>query len=422
MRLFGYDIGFRVRKEARAASTVCKPDGDLFEVGRSTLAGINVSEKNVLSIPAVWTAVNTVSRTLASLPFGLYEKTDDGSKEATGHPCHYVTKHEPAPMTTGYNFRRALFARACLGDVTAEVRRNGIGRPTGFRIMADCRPVFNQEGDLYYLETTPQGKQKVYMPYEVLHLKALTLDGMVAEDLIGTHKDTFALSLAATQYGGAFFGNGAHVSGVISSPNGLDTDQIRKLREGWDAKYSGVRKTGKTAVLDNGMTYDKIGLTPEEAMLTETRTFQVRETARIFGMPLHLFQDLGDTTFNNIESMGIQFVNLCLRPWAVEYEQEMWMKTLTENERRADRLFYRMNLNGLLRGDTKTRAEYYRTLANLRVLNPNEIREMENMNRREGGDEYMMQTNMMPESEMDNDGGQEDTNSAPEAAPAKKQA
>lgn len=395
------------------------------------MSGIRVNRQNVLEITAVYSAVQTIGRTMASLPFALYQKTDRGSEEAKRHPCYYVTRHEPAPYTTGFSFRQAMFARACLGDAIALIERNGVGRPKKFTILDNCTPTILEDGrQVYVLSDLRTGQfQSVLYPWEVIHLKPLTLDGFKGVDVVDTHAETFGISLAATRYGGSFFGNGAHVSGVIETPNSLGPDGLKKLREQWNARYSGVSKTGTTAVLDNGMSYKKVGMTPNEAGMNETRTFQVRETARIFGMPLHLFQDLGDTTFNNVESMSTQFVTLCLRPWAVQTEQEFAMKTLTESERMSGDYFYHFNLEGLLRGDTKTRGDFYTKLRNIGVMNANEIREKENLNRREdpGGDTYFEPMNMQgPDNSNNNDApaegdsGEPATDTPAAAAPVTK--
>lgn len=424
MRLWKWNIDFsRADKDSEKRSTgntdVKRLLPELF--GGTSLSGVNVTKKSVLSIPSVWSAVSTVSKTMASLPFALYQRTPNGMEPAYRHPCYHVTKNEPAPWMTGYKFRQALFARACLGDAIAEVVRNGIGRPKEFRILDNCVPMQLKDGSLVYSDWHEVYGYRVLFPYEVIHITPLTLDGMFGEDVVSTHRETFGTSMAATQYGAAFFGNGAHVSGVIEAPDSLDMTMIEKLRKSWNDRYAGVRKAGNTAVLDAGMKYNKIGSTPAEAGLTEIRTFQVRESARIFGVPLHLFADLGDTTFNNVETMSSQFVTLCLRPWSVQTEQELGLKTLTESERISEDYFYRFNLNGLLRGDTKTRSQFYKDLAGIGVLSPNDIRELEDLNAREGGDVYFMPMNMMgadPNAQQDPAANpQTDPSQQPDAAP-----
>jgi HK97 family phage portal protein len=149
------------------------------------------------------------------------------------------------------------------------------------------------------------------------------------------------------------------------------------------------------------MEFKRIGLTPEEAMLNESRNFQVNETARIFGIPAHLLQQLDRATFNNIETMNTQFVTLCLIPWAVQVEQEFRVKLLTKAEKMADTLFWRFRLNGLLRGDTESRAAFYTSGIQNGWLTPNDVRSLEDMNLLEGGDRAYIQQNMMPIDSVD---------------------
>jgi len=360
-----------------------------------SLAGVSVTRQTALSIPAVWGAVDVVSKTLASLPFDLYQKTPDGARIASSHPNYYITKHEPSPYITGFNFRRALFASACFGDAFARIYRNGVGRVTRLvNLDSECvTPYITQDGDpLYYVNF--HGKSEVLRPYDILHIKGLTLDGLIGENVVDCHKETFGVAIAATKFGAGFFGNGANVAAVVESGPGFTPDQVKRMEEVFNQRYAGPNNAGKTPWLDSGSKYVKVGLNPAEAAMNDTRTFQRREVATVFGIPLHLIQDLGDTTFNNVETMSTQFVTLCLRPWSVQTEQEFAVKTLTEQEKRAMEYFYRINLNGLLRGDTTARKELYKSGIETGWLMRNEARALEDLNAIEGLDKPMFPANM----------------------------
>jgi HK97 family phage portal protein len=209
------------------------------------------------------------------------------------------------------------------------------------------------------------------------------------------------MAIAANEWGGAFFGNGAHLGGVIKYPGALDLEQEKRLIARFNRNSTGPANVGKYKVLDAGMDIVPHTLDPEKAMLNETRTFQVNEATRIFGIPAHLVQQLDRATFNNIESMNVQFVTLCLRPWAVQAEQEHMRKLLSYNEKQSGQYFIRMNLDGLLRGDTQSRAQYYNTMFNIGALSSNDIRALENLNKREGGDEYFVPLNMVSNDKED---------------------
>jgi len=414
---------WRGKKPAEMRAAPCGPVGSvtgldsLFGDNVGNLAGVQVSNETILGIPAVWTAADTTARVLASLPFCLYRRTENGSEPAENHPVFFCTAEEPYPNMTAYRFRYALFFRACFGDSFAVIGRNGVGRAVSFR-LADLMPFEMSNGEWVYIENAGAGHAfRAWLPGDVLHVPGVSVNGWESKDVARVHRETFAVAIASTQYGSAFFGNGAHISGVIESPVPLSKEQIQRLREGWHAKYGSVRNTGSTAVLDEGKKYSKIGLTPEEAQMTDTRQFQVRDVARIFGMPLHLFQDLGDTTFNNVESLATQFVTLYLRSYCVKTEQEFALKTLTRDERTGRKYFFKFNMNALLRGDTKTRGIFYTQMFNIGAMNPNEIRELEDMNMRDGGDEFFTPLNMNgSNSDAASGDGTQDT-APPEATP-----
>ena len=428
MRFFGYDINFSRSKEQRSSNSEINALLSMYGYTDSDAYQGPMSRERALSIPAVWAAVNTVSRVLASLPFDLYEKTPEGAMAATRHPNYYITKHETSDYVSGYTFRQAMFADSCFGNAYARIYRNGNGRPSMLqRLNPDYVYVVNDDAGRWGYQVTTgrinpnlQGKNtqsELLLPFEVIHLKGITMDGLRGEEITEMFRDTFGISIASTNFENSFYRNSASVGGILTSPNQLSPEARKTLREQFNAKYAGTKNTGGTAVLDNGITYQKITLTPSEATTTQTQTFQVRQYARIFGMPLHLFQDLGDTTFNNVESLSTQFVTLCLRPFAVQAEQEFFIKTLTKDEKTQGRYFYRINLNGLLRGDTKTRADLYASgIANGWLLR-NEARELEDFNTIEGLEKPLFPMNMavvaadgMPETMPDPNAPQGQTN------------
>ena len=404
MQIFGFDISMkrlRPAEEAEERTTACAPkSSDMIwdDDGLRSKAGVSVSVERALSVPGVWAAVKTISETLASLPFGIYQRTEEGSKLATNHSIYNLLTLEPSELYSAYDFRRALFAKACFGNAFARIYRNGVGRPIELRIINDAKvtPFLTKEGTLrYMLEPNNNAVREVLLPMEVLHIKGFTLDGIAGADVIRTHRETMGMAIAANEWGGAFFGNGAHLGGIIEYAGSLDKEQEKRLYSRFNRNAVGPSNVGKWKVLDAGMKATPHQLDPEKAMLNETRTFQVDESARIFGIPAHLVGQLDRATFNNIETMNVQFVTLSLRPWAVQVEQEFTRKLLSTREKATGNYFMRMNLDGLLRGDTKSRAAYYNTLFNIGAMSPNDVRELENLNRRKGGDEYFTPLNMV---------------------------
>lgn len=376
----------------------CSPTdiwGFPFDIGGS--GGEYVSMSGALSVPAVWDAVKKVSETLASLPLDLFLKTDGGSQPAKDHPVRYIVRTEPFPNTTSYDFRRALFARACFGDAFAKIHRNGIGRPVKLELMKGMvRVVETDSGQAAYVWNWTRGNssgQEVLLAQEVLHVKGFSLDTLKGMDVSVAHKDTLGFAVSANRYGNAFFSNFAGIDKAIVYPQVLTKQQLEQAQKAMSAS-AGIKKVGGIKILDGGVKIENMGLNPEESLLNESRAFQVNEVARVFGVPVHLLQNMDRATFNNIEMMTTLFVTLCLRPWAVQAEQEMAMKLLTRSEKESEDLFFRHNFEGLLRGDTAARASFYASGILNGWLLRNEVRGLENLNTIEGLDKPLVPVNM----------------------------
>lgn len=365
------------------------------DFGNQSTAGVSVTRESALSVPAIWAAVDTISKTLASLPFSLFSSTPDGSAPAKSHPA-YAVINEPSEYHTSYTFRYALFSQACFGDAFAKIHRNGIGRAAELELLqTENVTVYQRDtGEYYYIVRRQIGNrysEEAIKWENMIHVKGLTLNGIMGEDVTRTQRDSIGTSIAAEQYGNYFFANGANPSGALVYPQELKKDQKdyaeRKIAE----KHGGIRKSGKIMILDAGVKYEKMSLNPQEASMNETRNFQVNQASRIFGVPVPLLAQMDKATLNNMETMGIQFVTLCLRPWAVQVEQEFARKLLTRNERISESYFFRFNFAGLLRGDTKARAEYYKAAlggpsTGIGWMSVNEVRELENLDKVEDGD------------------------------------
>jgi len=398
--------GFSKPEEQRDISlaNITPTDAWAAMLGHSGGFPTSVTMKTALSVPAVWAAVKVISDTLASLPLDLFKKTDSGSEPATAHPVRYLIRTEPSDYITTYDFRRALFARACFGDAFARIHRNGIGRPVKLELMTGGVYVSQSDSGtpVYVWEWSKGNKsgRETLLPFEVLHIKGFTLDAMTGLDVSVLHRETLGFAISANEYGNRFFSNNAGVDKVVTYPFALTTAQQAQLATKIEAK-SGVAKVGGTMVLDAGMDMKRIGLSPEEAMLNDSRTFQVNEVSRVFGVPVHLLNNMDRATFNNIEMMTTLFVTLCLRPWAVQFEQEMLVKLLTRDEKQSDNYFFRHNFEGLLRGDTAARASFYASGILNGWMTRNEVREKENMNIIKGLDDPLVPVNM---SIIDEDG------------------
>ena len=222
----------------------------------------------------------------------------------------------------------------------------------------------------------------------MLHFKIMTQDGMIGVSPIDTCANSISWGLGLENYGNSYFQNGAKVSGVLQTDRALSTEAIDRLRNSFDMNYSNIGDANKTLILEEGLKFNTISLSNEASQFLSSRQFSVEEIARIFNIPPHLLRDLTKSSFNNIQEQSREFVQYSLMPYLTMIEQEMTSKLFKKNE--IGKLFIEFNTNALLRGNPKERAEYYRTMLNIGAMSINEIRQKENMNRVEDGDNLFM--------------------------------
>lgn len=396
---------------------------DIDTYGNSN-SGVQVDELRAMQTSAVYACVKILAETIASLPLHLYKKGKNGKKElAEQHPLFSCLYEMPNEETTSFEFREMMMSSVLLwGNAYARIIRKQ-GHVTQLWFLKPQNMVVErdtQTGKIKYTYTDDITNQTyVYNPRQVFHLKGLSYDGVKGISPIGQAREAVGLAIATEQYGAKFFGNGARPGGVLEHPGILkDPD---KLRESWNKVYQGTRNSHKVAVLEEGMKYHTIGIAPEDAQFLETRKYQVNEICRIFRVPPHLVGDLEKATFSNIEHQSIEFVQHTIRPWLVRWEQAISRLLLDESERLL--YFAKFNVDGLLRGDYKSRMEGYAIGRQNGWLSTNDIRELEDLPEvpeEQGGNDYLVNGNMIPISiarqqkiEGGNDGkGQEGTPNA----------
>ena len=376
-----------------------------FYMGGSN-AGKRVTERSAMQMTAVYSCVRILAEAVAGLPLHFYKYKDDGSKEkALDNSLYHLLHDEPNPEMSSFVFRETLMTHLLLwGNAYAQIIRNGKGEIIAlYPLMANRMQVDRDEnGQLYYIYTRSSDEAKtmegitVYLsPRDVLHIPGLGFDGLVGYSPIAMAKNAIGLAMATEEYGAKFFANGAAPSGVLEHP-GTIKDPAR-LRENWNATFGGSANSGKVAVLEEGMKYTPISISPEQAQFLETRKFQINEIARIFRVPPHMLADLEKSSFSNIEQQSLEFVKYTLDPWVIRWEQSLYRSLLTPEEKKKH--FFKFNLEGLLRGDYASRMSGYATARQNGWMSANDIRELENLDRipsELGGDLYLINGNMLP--------------------------
>lgn len=374
-----------------------------FFMGNST-SGKRVNERTSMQMTAVYSCVRILSEAVASLPLHFYEYGENGSKvKAIDHPIYRLLHDEPNPEMTSFVFRETLMTHLLLwGNAYAQVIRNGKGEVVAlYPLMPDRMKVDRDEhGALYYEyqvnrddAPTNKGSSVKLTPDEVMHIPGLGFDGLVGYSPIAMAKNAIGLAIAAEEYGSKFYANGAAPSGVLEHPGTLKDPS--KVRDSWSQTFGGSANSHKVAVLEEGMKYTPISISPNEAQFLETRKFQIDEIARIFRVPPHMVGDLEKSSFSNIEQQSLEFVKYTLDPWVSRWEQNMMRSLLSEEEKK--KYFIKFNVDGLLRGDYQSRMNGYATARQNGWMSANDIRELENLDRipaELGGDLYLINGNM----------------------------
>ena len=376
-----------------------------FFMGSST-SGKRVNERSAMQMTAVYSCVRILSEAVAGLPLHLYQYTDKSSKEkAVENPLYFLLHDEPNTEMTSFVFRETLMTHLLLwGNAYSQIIRNGKGEVVGlYPLMPDRMTVNRDEkGQLYYEymvssddAKTLKGGTVRLSPYDVLHIPGLGFDGLVGYSPIAMAKNAIGLAIAAEEYGSKFYANGATPSGILEYPGTVKEPD--KVRESWNAGFGGSSNAHKIAVLEEGMKYTPISISPNEAQFLETRKFQINEIARIFRVPPHMVGDLEKSSFSNIEQQSLEFVKYTLEPWLVRWEQAMQRSLIPQDDK--SKYFIKFNVDGLLRGDYQSRMQGYATARQNGWMSANDIRELENLDRipgEDGGDLYLINGNMMP--------------------------
>jgi HK97 family phage portal protein len=392
--------------EAGGALAEMLASGGFTSVGNSS--AIAVSEHTAVTLSAVWACVRVIAESVAQLPLLVLERAGRGSQRlATEHPAYGLLTLEPNPRQSAFNFMELMVACVVLwGNAYAIIERDRSYNPIGLHwVHPRNMQVLEYGGELYYQVS---GESQVRSAADVLHVAGLGFNGVTGRSVLSVMRENFALGLSAQRFGTNFYENGANVGAVLETAGkigdrpgtpkptaaGPSQSTLERLRAQFERHNSGLGNSHRVLILEEGLTYKRIGLPPADAQFIETRKVQAEEIARGFRVPQHKIGILERSTNNNIEHQGLEFVTDTLNPWLVRFEQEFRRKLLREDQK--GRFAIRFDTDALLRGDYTARANFYKSLWGLGVLSANDIADMEDRDHVEGGDTRYVPLNMVP--------------------------
>ena len=358
---------------------------------------MNISEAKALALTVVWACIDIKSEVFASFPYKVFQKTNEGKgrRVSNEHPLHMLLTMDPNPMMSVFDYRKAIAVQGLKnGNCIILPNRNGLNEVEEFFMPKSPKEVTikEQDGDLHYWY-----KGQHYFSYEVLHYKWFTLDGRVGVDPIAYHAETFGLGRAALLFGSQVLQNGSIQPSVLETDSNLKEEDAASLRQSFKDLYAGLEgQKRRIPLLHSGLKMKSAILEPEKAQFLGTKEHVVEEVCRIFNVPPSVVHHHLRSTFTNSEQQDISFLKYSMGPFVKRVEDEDKRKLLTEEEKRSGDVYFKHNVDSLLRADFEKRAEGYSKLVNAGLYDRNEVRAKEDMDWKEGLDEDLINVNAMP--------------------------
>lgn len=353
---------------------------DDLMLATSSSSGSRVTPETAMRTSAVLACIRVLAETIAGLPLHLYTRIDDEKMKAKDLPLYSVLHKRPNGWQTKFEFVEQMVLHLCLyGNAYALIEPGQRSRVGSLRLLHPANMDVMQDEDdmtLTYTYREPIRSTKVvYRDDQIMHVRWMSVDGIVGMVPIELGKDAISLARALEQHGSRFWNNNAMPGVVLRTDQALPREVREQLREQWDAQHGGPRKAGRTAVMSHGLHADTLSASLESNQYAELRTQALLEICRVFNMPPHKVQELGRATWGNIESENISFVQTTILPWLKRIEGAIDRDLLPEGED----FFAEFSVEGLLRGDTATRYNAYQIGINNGWLTPQEVRRLENL-------------------------------------------
>nr|WP_156914246.1 phage portal protein [Paucisalibacillus globulus] len=363
--------------------------------GHDSSSGETVTVNSALGIPTVYRCVNIKANAIAMLPFQVFKRTEKGREREKKHIVSYLLETRPNPFQGPFKFKHLIEThRNTWGNAYINIDWGWDGRPKALWLLnpAVTDPYVDvKTNTLWYLTTLPNGQFVKIGAGDIIHLTALSTDGIKGKPPIQVAREAIGSSQAAQKFKGKFYKQGVVNSGFLKIPGMLNKDAKDVVREEWEKANTGISNAQRVAILDAGLEFQSVSMPLKDAQFIEGMQFDKLEIATMFDVPPHMVGILDKATLNNIEQENLSFIQNTLSPNLVQYQEEFAYNLLSEKEQ--ERLYLKFNLEFLLRADKKTQAEFYKTMLDVGAYSINEVRELEDRNAIEGGDIHRVDLN-----------------------------
>jgi HK97 family phage portal protein len=366
--------------------------------GTFSNAGVAVNPRTALSVATVYASVSLISRTISTLPLTVYKHLPNGGKQpAPEHELYDLLHNSPNELMTSTEWRFANQFHYCLRNGSYSIVHRTVGG--GIDSIVPVRPEDVEDSEIQDGQLFYRIRGEWYNYDEVLHMKNFTTDGITHQDLVSSVSNVIGLAIALEQNAASFFKNNSKPSGFLSHPESLGDKAYGRLKNEMNNEHQGVENSYKMMVLEEGLKYEASRSENKDSQFDESRGRQDKAIARVFGVPPHKLGLIENMPRANVEQENLSFVIDTIRPICVNQEQVLNKKLLSKRDRKV--YFIEHNLDGLLRGDLKTRYAAYAQARQWGWMNVDEVRSKENMNPLpdDKGQIYLEPTNMIPAGE-----------------------
>lgn len=364
--------------------------------GEPSASGVVVTPEVAWQCGAVFACMRIISGTAAQLPLKVYRRTETGKEPATDHPVQRVLKWPNAEWTSFEWRERIVNDSIMAGSSYTQLVLDGKGIVREMWPLMASRVTVKRDGETgprRYHYRSEGGQERVF-PEDEIMVTPLLSDGLKGRSLIDLASETIGLSITARDFAARFFANDATPRLILKTPQPLSPEMKKSFLDAWLNRHGGTKRSHGVGFMSGTDDIKVIETDVSKLQLIEARKFQLEEIARFFGVQLHLLQSLERATNNNIEHQGIDFVTHTANPWLKRIEERMNMSLFGPRER--DTFFVEFNVDGLQRGDYKSRTEGYSRMVSSAGITPNEVRARENLNPLPGGDRLYIQGAMVP--------------------------
>ena len=372
--------------------------------GGSTSSGVSVSSDTAMRQATVYSCVNLLDRVIRTTPCHLMETDGKTRTKMVDDPLYFLLHDQPNEWMTAPEFWGMAMNHLALRGNFFALKNRGLSLTGPVKELIPLAPGIvhevkqNEKYQLVYTLKYPDGTTTDVPASQIMHLRGMTINGFMGVNPIQYIRESIGLGLATQEYGARFFGSGTHPGGIIEMAGSIDPKVRAEATEALKESYAGLGKTHRLMLLQYGMKFQKVGTDPKDSQFIELRKYQKAELIDIFlGMPLTIISSEDKTpTFASAEQFSIGFIIYAIMPWLVTIEKAISRDLIPAAKRKT--VYAKFAAQGLQRGSFKEQMDSFAVAIDKEIMNPNECRELLEMNPYTGGDEYRTRTSTIKDT------------------------